>query len=107
LERHVDEVRRARHAHARDAGVGERALSVGQVLRGEFGHASVRDARPLEMHVRIPETGEYVSPLDIDDPRALGSWGPAAVQHLDDAILLDREAGPGPDSRRDRIDEAR
>jgi hypothetical protein len=59
------------------------------------------------MHVRIPETGEYVSPLDIDDPRALGSWGPAAVQHLDDAILLDREAGPGPDSRRDRIDEAR
>jgi hypothetical protein len=61
LERHVDEVRRARHAHARDAGVGERALSVGQVLRGEFGArqragcAATRDARahPRDRGVRI------------------------------------------------------
>ena len=64
-------------------------------------------AGPLQVHVRVPESGEQVRAAQVDDLGAPRGRRAAAVQHLDDALVLDGDAGSRRHAGRDRVDEPR
>ena len=107
LPRDVHEVRRARAPHADHPALGERLHQAMAEDGGLLGDGGAGRRQVVGVDVDVPQAGQEIGALEIDDPRVARVGRPARAQHFHDAPAVDGDAGAREGPRTEAVDHRR